>query len=638
MKIINRLLTLISCVFLSLSCFVIIGRGDFITEGESSDISRIEIETTNDIPVCYNDATKTKFTTIEKALEVAKANQNADTIYVLPGTNPIITRNCEIASGDTLCFPFADDAVSIHDYGEFRENDLGTTFADSNESNVSKYRKNYVKLNDGVNLLNNGTLIIGGKLGIGEGGQKPVSHTGADYVELNLGINSSIFNKGTLKLYGYIKESRPNNGSKVLNYENSFMYMPFVIYDFLGGSYTLYAYRQKVLPFNIFDFPNCHSNLIVNSGAKLFGMVTIYAQKWAVTDVVIIGGTNDSALFKLSNGSIRLKYNASNPGFTVNDALSNNVEEKLNKTDVIINGDSSFSSIQLSLGDFPLIGEITVDTANYFCSVSYKFNIVIESGIFTIQNKAKFLCGSNITILENATAYFNAPVIFYQNYVPLIMAPIDRYPRILANGNGKLRAYGKLVSNSAFGGLVETNDKNKAIFSAIGFNFNNSVTTTEATKGETGGMTGTKENHSESAKALISTDGTTPSATSLIERNQVLIGKNNYWITDNKTFSIYPNSGESNKKAEKTYEIKLNLDPSIDESRIVEIKWSNPQNCTLKEYSDDPKRVTFTTPANTSIFNDRKLIYRVYCNVKYKTDSGLIGEIEVFGEYVAVRR
>ncbi len=637
MKKINRLLALICCAFLTLSSFILIGRGDFIMEGDSSDISRIEIESTNDIPVCYNDATKTKFTTIEKALEVAKANQNADTIYVLPGTNPIITRNCEIAIGDTLCFPFADDAVSTHDYGEFRENQLGTTFADSNESNVSKYRKNYVKLNDGVNLINNGTLIIGGKLGTGVDNQKPVSHTGADYVELNLGINSSIYNKGTLKLYGYIKESRPNNGSKVLNYENSSMYMPFVIYDFWGGSYTVYAYNQDVFPFNIFDFPNCHSNLIINSSAKLFGMVTIYAQKWAVTDVVIIGDTNDSALFRLSNGNIRLKYNASNLGFTVNDAVLDNIEEKLNKTDIIINGDCSFSSIQLSLGDFPLIGEIMVDTANYFCSVSYKFNIIIESGTFIVQNKAKFLCGSNVTILENATAYLDAPVIFYQNYVPLIMAPNDRYPRILANGSGRLRVYGKLVSKSAFGGLVETNDKKRAIFSGIGFNFENSVTTTEATSGSSGGLKGTKENHSESAKALISTDGTTPSVTSLIGRNKVLIGKNDYWITDNKTFSIDPNSGESGKKAEKTYEISLNLDPSIDESRIVAIKWSNPQNGVLIEYPDNPKRVTFTTPANTNILNNRKLIYRVYCNVKYKTDMGLIGEIEVFGEYVAVR-
>lgn len=86
-------------------------------------------------PVAYISSNpSTKYTSIEKALEVAGSNETADTIYVIPGTNPIIKRNATIHSKDTLIIPYGTDTnpeeYNVHDGKQ------SSAFADGTASNL----------------------------------------------------------------------------------------------------------------------------------------------------------------------------------------------------------------------------------------------------------------------------------------------------------------------------------------------------------------------------------------------------------------------------------------------------------------------------------------------------------------------
>ena len=77
-------------LFLIIASFLNVANSSFVVDGEAKQ-ENITINEGNKA-VCYNARTGTKYTTIEKALSVAKDDTaNNDTIYVIPGTNPTIT-------------------------------------------------------------------------------------------------------------------------------------------------------------------------------------------------------------------------------------------------------------------------------------------------------------------------------------------------------------------------------------------------------------------------------------------------------------------------------------------------------------------------------------------------------------------
>ena len=84
-------------LFLIIASLLNVANSSFVVEGEAKK-DNIAINEGNKA-VCYNARTGIKYTTIEKALSIAKDDTaNNDTIYVIPGTNPTITTNCEILS------------------------------------------------------------------------------------------------------------------------------------------------------------------------------------------------------------------------------------------------------------------------------------------------------------------------------------------------------------------------------------------------------------------------------------------------------------------------------------------------------------------------------------------------------------
>lgn len=475
-------------LFLVISSFFNVGSSSFVVEGEAKQ-ENITINEGSKA-VCYNARTGTKYTTIEKALSVAK-DETAynDTIYVIPGTNPTITSDCEIASGDTLCLPYEGETYKVDLNGkstsdaDFSKYYSGY-FADENESNNLKSNVFILgkSAQETTTLTISGTLLIGGILGVGEGSyQKPTGHTMGSYSQVTLTKYSHIVNKGKIECRGYIKpiDIEAIDYCSLINESGSETNLPFVIYDYRGGSYSAACKLEGVFPFNVFDLPNCHVTSIYNSGSTLKVIIHASANNQIYSpDSNAILLSNNDGLFRLSSGSVSFQYKPAIFNRTTNDCVTTTTATNSNILNISIDGTISLSSMTITLA------ENSVNTADFYLPFSYKFNIDVKSGSnLNIENKVKFLSGSYLHINEGATVNTNASIVFYQVYNGRNTLS-DKYPNSL--GPSVLINDGEMNINSSFGGKIGTTLINAKI--NTGSSFSATTTSREVLTGSSGGL------------------------------------------------------------------------------------------------------------------------------------------------------
>ena len=417
--------------------------------------------------VCYIG--NTYYGTIEAALNTAISGQ---TVFVIEGANPTIRSSVEIKSGVTLCIPYSGTTYNGRQSGkesdgswkeDSRNLDGGSSdFADSNATRVAKYRKTYVNIADSVELTVNGTLQIGGILGVET--QTLNGATSGYYSEIILGNDSKITSNGNIYCLGYIKEASSNNGS-IVEAKSGTIYMPFAIHDYRGGRATIGAYygsgsllggiqnnTPNITPFNVYSMPNIQSLLIINYGANLVGYADLYTDAISVsfisldaqhntTDVNVIGSENSIINLTTSNSRIEIKYNAADCRYT---------NKSLDRTTLSIYGGAKTGTLSLSVT--VAIISATVTTAETLFPIPWIYDINLHDGDYVIENKMKFLTGSSLTVHEDANLSVNADTIFYSSFTDVTYGG-SVYPQ-------KDAAYitnnGTLNISAPFGGTIKT--------------------------------------------------------------------------------------------------------------------------------------------------------------------------------------
>lgn len=341
---------------------------------------------------------KRSFTSIEGALAAAGKNPNANTVFVVPGTNPTIHNSCAIASGDTLCIPYEGETYDgrqkesqksgtwktratfekgVPVSGDFIPDSYGystTPFADSKKEFVSYFKKNEVTISAGLTLtVSSGAYLnIGGILGWE--GQIVTGQTSGKYCQITRKANSKIINQGTIDCRGYIKEAEKNSNSEIVMPKGNqgTRKLPCVFYDYQGGKYTasVYGGETKIFPLTQYDFPNVQSKRTFNYGSKLIGYVDLFTQKVPHTakvgivnvtavlaarhnadDLEIIGPTSSDpkdpkSLFEMNSESsaIVIKRNSSGNLYTTDPSLQPDSTTKID-----IKGEVYFQSTQISI-------------------------------------------------------------------------------------------------------------------------------------------------------------------------------------------------------------------------------------------------------------------------------------------------
>lgn len=571
-------------LFLIIASFLNVANSSFVVDGEAKQ-ENITINEGSKA-VCYNARTGTKYTTIEKALSVAKDDTaNNDTIYVIPGTNPTIISDCEIARGDTLCLPYEGEK-----YEDSGRSTNGSTFADSSDAKVLSNRKNVVYLSNGKKITNNGTITIGGIIGTG-----PQPLTGAtigSYCELNLGVNSSIKNLGTINCYGYIKESEKNNGSILKNISGGKIYLPFVIYDFRGGSYTYGCFKDNYMPFNVYDLPNCQCLITFDNSSYMLGLVTFQTSAGVtMSSPNIVCPSDQSGLFKIKTGELSLKYTPATQGITTYDCGTSITSlNQINKTQVKVDGDIEFASIEIKI---KVLLSVTIDTSKMIPGFCYKYQIIINSGKVTLNNKMKFMSASNIVINSGAELVINNSVCFYRNYAPNIVYPSGNTYNTPYLGDAEIINNGTLTINASFGGFISSNSSfGKTITTS---NFANSCTVVEATdcSGSILNASISKtDNHVENAtKTLLKKifDDSTDTDFIYESLGNAQISSNSTYISHNINSSV-DYGWISNTSNDVTYGIKF-----IDNSGSI----NNPNSGIITSFERSGSNITLENPTNS---------------------------------------
>lgn len=424
--------------------------------------------------------------TIEKALEMASTptaqggfGANASTlitVWVIPDAtgNVVITKDTTIPEYVTLILPYGENQEWDTSPADKRSNEIAPNFADADEA---VNRKTWVKLDQNVTLTVNGTLNIGGVLS--QASQIPSGHTSGAYAEILLEKGASIVSDNAdsiINCYGFIKEEVEGTG--VVNINQGTLTMPFVIYDYRGGSNTVGVFKAgNVMPFNVFDMPNIYPVLTIKEGAYLDGAADLWTPATSVTEaqhnvtvvhIVGNGSKNEEELIMLhDNAVVVFDYDAGGEGYT-NDQGT---------TSVVIEGGASLGELLLKveLGEIASIQIPTqiVQTGNTFFAVSWKYNIHLNGAgsEYNISYPIKFMSGSTLTVGEGATLNVNNQMIMYPPSIDSTLSAQDkdrdntfcddtsvgegRYPG--GKDAARFITYGTVNINSAgaFGGVIE---------------------------------------------------------------------------------------------------------------------------------------------------------------------------------------
>jgi len=382
--------------------------------------------------VCYNSSTKAYYTSIEKGLEKAS---RGETIYVIPGTNPTILKDCEIKSGVTLTLPHGVDLSTSYDSSTKKltlveteslekyhddDDDLpiynkdGEKTTINNSGNLAyetaKYEKLKVTIGDGVTLTNNGTLNIGGILSGGVGSGKYAGHTAYYHAKIYLEGSASIVSNGTLYCYGYIfgdgkKKTEVSFGS------GSTTYAPFVVREHRGGTAFLgwNESSKTTTPFNRFFVASfINTDYSFPSGSVLYGMCDLYASnQHNRTNIALIGNSSTSGLIVLNEGSSFTGYLDKSTKVNCVNTYGGFVLNPLSMT--------------LTLGEALgiSIGDISLSTKGLLFPLSWYLNITLnKSGadctVDCTAQDLKILPGASLTINEGVTVKVSKLVIYDQ--------------------------------------------------------------------------------------------------------------------------------------------------------------------------------------------------------------------------------
>lgn len=378
--------------------------------------------------------------------------QSGSNYYIEPTV--YITKNCTIKSYVNLIIPFSLDNVGTPStssastsgtYGIINQA-TPTSFADSSFANVNTNLKSNIGIANNVTLTieSNAELSIGGIVGYqGQSVTAPVGGVTSSYAQLTMGTNSKIINNGSINGWGYIKEKVLNNGSSIICNNGSNVLLPFVMYDYRGGSYSYAANDKNIMPFNLFDFPNIQVSITYNYGAVLKALVSIYAaSSWTVSAVGVV---QSSGVFRTSSGaSVRLKYSSPHFPFTNNTGAASEIGQLA----IYTNGSVTLSSMTIDVG-------VSVNTSNFYFPINYKQKVIVESGTVTIDSAIKFMRDSYLEVKKGANLTINKSTIFHQNYT--IRTTTGGTAKYANQGRGRfIFNGGTLTINASFAGLIET--------------------------------------------------------------------------------------------------------------------------------------------------------------------------------------
>ena len=296
-----------------------------------------------------------------------------------------------IGSGVTLLIPYED----------------GKRNPSTGEAELTTYTKptttNLVTLTSGVTLTisQNAILEIGGQRFAGQANSEAGSTAGNTAV-LELDSGASIICSGAINLFGFIDETEKDNSSSVTINNGASITMPFVIYDFRGGSASTAIYsdgQKSASVFNRFGLVNVVPTLIVKYGGNIYGVANLFANDNVYSATGHRVGNNETAVLQLTDGT--------------SSKIIAKLDEERKVSHLQIIGGARTNGLQLQLLGTP------VNTADYVFGIGYNFDITLlkadaqTNATFEMGQLFKLLPGAKLTVGEGATLNLTGKMNIY---------------------------------------------------------------------------------------------------------------------------------------------------------------------------------------------------------------------------------
>ena len=506
-----------------------------------------------DNSVCYIYETDYYYSSLEGAIKDANAYVGGDpdnaTIIVIPNKTVYINNDTTLQSGVDLLMPYnkadgtmteiekennsdstsgkqlyrakymyastsGSESDTSSPTGEYLENgESGTYYTDNNfvdysNTNIDKYLSStmVVKPNVTLTIKENSQLVVYGQLGRAAG-TGLMGNTSGYYSQIIMCDNSKIIVEegAILDVRGYIKEAwdhspaleeLDNHGSLIEN--SGTIYIPFVIYDYGGGSRTVALYFANECPFSMYDMPNIQIRVKTSQAGNILGRADLFTSyqnpdnlDWIVVNVqhntclINLLGTNNNSLLILNNTSVaRTKYYPNSfyldksgyyCGLTQNISKtdSNNIK---GRTKISVNNFVSPGTFKINIGVFGQ--NVNLDITRIDFPIPWNFDIEFNniSSTLNFNSYYKFLPGSKLTLKNCSNVSVSGKLIFLKtNWTD--SAPSDYLHPNLNNSNLIIQNSSiNLNSGSYFGGDVILNADETSASQLSAKMFNNAAT------------------------------------------------------------------------------------------------------------------------------------------------------------------
>ena len=288
-----------------------------------------------------------------------------------------------IKAGATLLVPHtADNKMQL-------EPDVVTT-----AETLYAYRT--LVLKDGVNMVCNGNICLGGKIMSAGGGSKSAYVTGPCGV-INMANGGHIELNSGAKLYcwGFIKGQDMDQGNNTVGvgtitaHSGAIIKEDFSVGDWRGGTATYAIYNKqndwKLFPFQSYSIQNVEVPTTYEYGSTLNTFVVVNG-----------GGGNNPADFDIAGSSNTL--------FLLKDAQSTVRKWYDPTTDLTcyeLSGTAKLDALNL-------VVYISVSSSDYYLPISNSMHIILKNCNMTLSKPMTMQAGSVIEIKEDATANLEA--------------------------------------------------------------------------------------------------------------------------------------------------------------------------------------------------------------------------------------
>jgi len=300
--------------------------------------------------------------------------------YVLPaGVTLLVPNTASNTAGHTTAPEYAFDKNS-HEY---------------------PYAFRTLTVPNGVKITVNGAVCVDSK--VCTHGQNEASWNGTPTgphgkIVMKTGSEMTFNSGANLYCWGYINGDGhvyANSGAKV--------YELFQFRDWRGGTATsdMPDNDQRVFPMNQYYVQNVEAPLTLYKGATeyVWSVVNMSSKAYPTNQIEFIG-TN--GMFKLTGSNA--------------DYVTKRYHANVDQLEIAAHGDMSLNALNVSISGLPLIGTISMQSANYVLPLN-NMNVVVETGTTSIAASqtygVAFLPSSKLTVNEGAIFAANAPVYFY---------------------------------------------------------------------------------------------------------------------------------------------------------------------------------------------------------------------------------